>query len=413
MSQHHQNGHLRRARRRIGPQVWEYLWRETDVNGRRVHRTALIGTLEQYPTQELAWAAANGLRMHINSNRNRYPDTPIPLKDLIDHYVYTDLSSEDSWHSHATRMVYRHFLRKWILPAWGNVALHSVRTLAVEHWLRGLKRMDGRPLADATKGKIRNILSVLFNHAIRCEWLEQGRNPITFVRQSAKRNTIPVVLEPHEVQALLLQLKPCFRLMVELAVTTGLRRSELCALRWSDVNFSDLVISIQRSIFNGVTGSCKTESSRKALPLDERVAADLWLWKQATQFTNPEDWIFASPRKGGSEPYWPGTVLAKIVQPAARRAGIQKKVGWHTFRHTYSTLLVANGENLKVVQELMRHARASTTLDLYTQARLIAKRQAQQRIVECLFAEGSESIPPAIRGDRAIRHLAWNDEFSG
>jgi hypothetical protein len=110
MSQHHQNGHLRRARRRIGLQVWEHLWRETDATGRRIHRTAVIGTLEQYPMQELAWAAANGLRMHINNNRNRYPDTPIPLKDLIDHYVHTDLSSDDSWHSRATRTVYRHFL---------------------------------------------------------------------------------------------------------------------------------------------------------------------------------------------------------------------------------------------------------------------------------------------------------------
>jgi integrase len=61
-----------------------------------------------------------------------------------------------------------------------------------------------------------------------------------------------------------------------------------------------------------------------------------------------------------------GTVLAKIIQPAAVRAGICKKVGWHTFRHTYSTLLVGNGENVKVVQELMRHAKAWTTLDLYT-----------------------------------------------
>jgi integrase len=48
----------------------------------------------------------------------------------------------------------------------------------------------------------------------------------------------------------------------------------------------------------------------------------------------------------------------------SRRAGIYKKVGWHTFRHTYSTLLVGNGENVKVVQELMRHAKAWTTLAL-------------------------------------------------
>ena len=154
-----------------------------------------------------------------------------------------------------------------------------------------------------------------------------------------------------------------------------------------DVNFSDLVISIQRSVYHGIIGNCKTETSRKPMPLDERVAADLWLWKETTRHCNSEDWIFASPHKSGKDPYWPGTVLAKIIQPAAVRAGICKKVGWHTFRHTYSTLLIANGENVKVVQELMRHAKAWTTLDLYTQARLVAKRQAQKRVVESLFAE--------------------------
>src|SRR5271165_397332 len=83
---------------------------------------------------------------------------------------------------------------------------------------------------------IRNLFSVLFNHAIRYEWLEQGRNPITLVRQSAKRKSTPEVLDPHEIQGLLLQLDSCFRLMVMLDVTTGLRRSELFALKLLDVD---------------------------------------------------------------------------------------------------------------------------------------------------------------------------------
>jgi len=66
-------------------------------------------------------------------------------------------------------------------------------TIAVEHWLRRLQRADGSPLADTTKAKIRSLFSVLFNHAIRYEWLDQGRNPITLVRQSAKRKRTPEV----------------------------------------------------------------------------------------------------------------------------------------------------------------------------------------------------------------------------
>src|ERR1700730_13325040 len=96
----------------------------------------------------------------------------------------------------------------------------------------------------------------------------------------------------------------------------------------------------------------------------------LWLWKEASKYSKSGDWIFASPHTQGKYPFWPDILLLKIMQPAARRAGIKKRIGWHTFRHSYSSLLVANGENVKVVQELMRHASSRFTLDVYAQAQL-------------------------------------------
>jgi integrase len=118
--------------------------------------------------------------------------------------------------------------------------------------------------------------------------------------------------------------------MVELAVTMGLLRSELFALRWSDVNFSGLEVLIRRSIYLGKIGDCKTETSRRPLPLDERVAADLWLWKETSKRCSPEDWIFASPHRNGADPYWPETVPCKGYPTGRITAGIYKKVGWHT-----------------------------------------------------------------------------------
>jgi integrase len=142
----------------------------------------------------------------------------------------------------------------------------------------------------------------------------------------------------------------------------------------------------------------KTETSRKPVPIDERVAADLWLLKEKSKYSKPEDWIFASSRRGGKAPLWPGTTLEKVIRPAALRAGIRKKIGWHTFRHTYSTLLIANGENVKVVQELMRHASCRFTLEIYSQAHLIAKREAQRRLVQAVLPEWTEELAPAIQG---------------
>ena len=80
-------------------------------------------------------------------------------------------------------------------------------------------------------------------------------------------------------------------------------------------------------------------------------------------------------------------------------AGIKKRIGWHTFRHTYSTALIANGENVKVVQELMRHANSRCTLDVYSQARVQKKREAQQRIVEMVLPDqGLSEIKLQHRG---------------
>jgi integrase len=227
-------------------------------------------------------------------------------------------------------------------------------------------------------------------------WWTTGRNPITLVRQSAQRKWTPEILEPAEIQNLLLQLSSCFRLMVLLGVTTGLRRSELLALKWSDVELSTLELNVVRSIYLRMVGNCKTEASRKPVPLDVHVAADLWLWKEASSYSKPDDWIFASPHTQGRFPYWPDALLLKIIQPAALRAGIKKRIGWHTFRHSYSSLLVANGENVKVVQELMRHASSRFTLDVYSQARKGAKRQAQQRVVQMILPENFDDAVPEI-----------------
>jgi integrase len=283
------------------------------------------------------------------------------------------------------------FWSDWIKPHWGIFNIRDIRTIAVETWLRQLRRRDGDELANSTKAKIRNVMSVLFNHAIRYEWLEQGRNPITLVRQSAQRRSIPNVLEPSEIQSLLAQLENPIRLMVLLDVTTGLRRSELFALKWKDIDFTNLIIEPKRSVFLGVVGDCKTITSRQPIPLSLNVAAELWLWRETTAYPKADDWVFASPRRKGECPVRPEGPLSKIIRPAAVRAGIKKRIGWHTFRHTYSSALIANGENVKVVQELMRHASSRFTLEVYTQAKTQAKRDAQQRIVDLVLPEQEDT----------------------
>jgi integrase len=254
--------------------------------------------------------------------------------------------------------------------------LDQIKPVAVEEWLDGIRRARG------TRAKIRNLMSAIFNHAMRYEWVE--KNPIKLVRQSAKRERIPDVLELEELQLLLSKLGPRERTLVLLDAATGLRVSELLSLKWEDIDFENLGVRVIRSIWHQVVGDCKTETSARPVPLDSYMAEDLFRWRRVSPYAMPIDWVFASPTMRGKQPYWPDNLMKRYIRPVAKAADIHKRIGWHTFRHTFGTLLKANGEDVKTVQELLRHANSRITLEVYTQAVTSNKRAAQSKVVKMM-----------------------------
>ena len=112
------------------------------------------------------------------------------------------------------------------------------------------------------------------------------------------------------------------------------------------------------------------------------------------------DWVFASPHAHGEQPYWPSTLNRWHIQPAVKAAGLEGRIGWHTFRRTYATLLKANGEDVKTVQELLRHANSLVTMNLYAQAVTEVKRQAQSRLVGMLFDNHASKQGTAVIGTK-------------
>jgi integrase len=380
----YQQGTIDRVKRKQKPDCWIFRWRETDVNGKRIRRKVIIGTVKEYPTEASALKAAESLRITINGEHPQPSQQPVSVAALVDHFKQHELGpmdehdDDDEGRAYSTRSNYIDILDFHVAPKWGSKTLREVRTVAVEKWLRKLD------LARGSKAKIRSIMSVLFNHAIRHEFLPQGANPITMVRQSAKRMRTPDILEVSELIALFDQLSHRDRAMALLDVVTGLRRSELIGLKWLDVDFDQLELSVTRSVYRQRVGRCKTEISRKPVPLDPWVAQELLTWKRAAPYNQPEDWVFASTRMRGKQPYSPDSILTRSFRPAAKRAKIAKHIGWHTFRRTFSTLLKANGEDIKTVQELLRHATVKMTLEVYAQAVTPAKRQAQSKVAGML-----------------------------
>ncbi len=359
----YQNGCLYREKRKAGPDVWVFRYR--DGQGQRKE---IVGTVEEFKTKSALEKACEPLRVKAN----RETRTPRTVAELVAHYNTHELPTKTPY----TAEVYAGYLKTRIQPKWDGHALSNVKTVAVEEWLGTL------PLANGTRAKLRNLMHALFNHAMRWEFLD--RNPITLVRQSAKRTRVPEALTVEEVGKLLAELADPWRTAVYVAVTTGLRVSELLGLKWCDLDFSAGEIRLTRGIVRQHVGVMKTEASRKPVPLGAGLADVLLGWRGSCPYNQDADYIFASPDKDGSQPYWPNAAMEDHVRPAVIRAGISKRVGWHTLRHTFGTVIKSQGADVATTQALMRHANASLTMDRYVQAVTPAKREAQSRIVHSI-----------------------------
>ena len=124
---------------------------------------------------------------------------------------------------------------------------------------------------------------------------------------------------------------------------------------------------------------------QKSVPLDPELAEVLLMWRRRSPYLTDDDWVFASPASRGELPYWSFSIFRVYIRPALKAAEIAGKVGWHTFRHSYATILKSLGEYVKTVQELLRHANSSVTMNLYAQAVTDIKRSAQSKVARLVF----------------------------
>jgi integrase len=222
-----------------------------------------------------------------------------------------------------------------------------------------------------------------------------SRNPISSVRTSAKRLRTPDILTAEEFRALILELPQRARVIVLLDGSTGLRRGEVIALRWRDIDFESCQANVTRSIWNNVEGDAKTEISRKPVPLPAFVVEELKQWREASLYKSEDDFVFPSVRKNGEQAISPDSILKREIRPALKRIGVTKRVGFHTFRHTLATLLGSLKVSIKTTQELLRHANPNITMRIYQQAVTEEKRAAQDLAFSALFSGGVQSNPPA------------------
>lgn len=326
---------------------WQYFWYES---GHRHSKT--LGGREEYPTKGSAWRAVENWRQPSPAP----PDGPTVRK------VVRGFLKEKASKRHSTRLGVRSWLRNHILPKWGGRGLlKDVQPRPVQLWLDSLTDLQPK-----SRGHIQDVLRQLWKFAMYAGWVDAAINPMTFVvvKGRSKRRKRPRSLTIEEFQKFLAQLNhPIIKIIAIVCASFGLRISEALALRWRNLDQERGMLVIDRAIVRQVEDEVKTEYSDRPMPVDQFLMAALLQWKKQSQFSDGEDWIFASPYRLGRRPVSYPHVWS-VFQSTAEKAGLGG-FGTHTLRHSYRSWLDAIGTPMSVQQKLMRHADIRTTMNVY------------------------------------------------
>jgi hypothetical protein len=156
------------------------------------------------------------------------------------------------------------------------------------------------------------------------------------------------------------------------------------------VDWLNSKLSVQRGIVRQRVGDVKTIYSNRKMSISAEMLEVLKLWKQTTQFSKNEDWMFASPAVIGRNPWAYDTVL-RAFQKAAKDAGIGT-LGTHTMRHSYRSWLDSVGTPIAVQQKLMRHADIRTTMNVYGDVVTDEMSQASGKITRLALTAGEWQV---------------------
>ena len=262
----------------------------------------------------------------------------------------------------STRKDYDGRIDLHILPYFSNIKLQRITPEMVEkfkghlleHFAQQTKRKDVHDeVGRRTINKCLTLLWSIFKYGIKLRWMSY--NPVEGVARlktgtSYKDEELEEdnILRPEEIKRLLSVFTPSderWRMIVLTAILTGLRQGELLGLKWTDVDWYNRQIYVQRSFTSGRFNQPKTKYSRRKVDIPGVLVSELKRWKLLSP-KGELDLVF--PNLSGN-PEMAANLLYRGFYPALRRAGL-RQIRFHDLRHTYASLLIANGEYPKYIQ---------------------------------------------------------------
>lgn len=281
------------------------------------------------------------------------PEPPAP-STFAEFYLRWDKAKEKSLKV-STLTDYRSVFEHHILPFFAEKRLDQITPLIVQEWVNSL---DTSP---ATTKKCYRIFHSCIQQAE--VWGEIETNPcrgIILPRVSRRQLDF---LEPEEIDALLQECEdPEAKMLLTLLAYSGLRLGEGLGLAWKHIDFEMGVIKVERS-HSGFNGFCdpKTPSSRRAAPWMPSLSVILHDYYRQQGNPDPDALLFS---EDGETPFVQTYVRRRFY--AALKAAHLKHVNIHSLRHTFASVMIASGANIKALQRSLGHANAKETLDTYS-----------------------------------------------
>lgn len=306
--------------------------------------------------------------------------------------------------SSSTQDSYRGVLSKYLEPRFSRLCLRDLTRLTIQQYFSGMAGKVSHP----TISKIRDALSSILRAAVDVDYLI--KNPMEGLRlplDKRARQPKPTIT-PEQFHELVELVAEPYATMLYVSVWTGLRVSELIGLKWRCIHADS--ITVEERFSRGDWSTPKTSASAATIGVAPAVITRIHRLKtvtvdvragtgtrhyRAVKSAGPDDLVFQSLRSG--RPMNDQNILKRHIQPAARRLGLSF-VNWRCLRTSHATWLVQAGADCKSVQFQMRHARVSTTMDIYAQTVPAAQRRALEQLAE--FAK--DATPDARSNSRSI-----------
>lgn len=299
-----------------------------------------------------------------------------------------------------TLRLYRTLVKTHLNAAFGELPLTGITPQLVHRFLAGCLREKG--LSPRTRNYLLFLLKTMLKYARRWGYLRD--NPAEDIKPLREEPREMDFLRPEEVQLLLKQADEPYRTLFLTAILTGMRRGELLGLQWGDIDWRNNRIHVRRTLYchsrdelaernenakeKWRFSSPKSRRSVRTIEMSPRLREALELHRLQCP-VSPYDLVFCTA--DGAPMDAPNMVKRQFL-PALSRAGL-RRIRFHDLRHTYTTLLIAQGENVKFIQSQLGHASIQMTLDRYGHLLPEAYQGAGERLDGQIFGVDDEGFP--------------------